>query len=115
MRQRPFEAGNLEAKHFETRVSTTHEARLDELREQDADLARQLAPRAATAPDAAELAAVADNLDTTIATAEPRQAKVLLRLLIRADSAALASRGWVRAGRALGYGVNLSRRFSAVA
>jgi site-specific DNA recombinase len=46
-------------------------------------LAEQLAPEAATAPDAAELAAVADNLETTIATAEPRQAKALLRLLIK--------------------------------
>jgi hypothetical protein len=59
------------------------EARLDALREQEADLADQLAPQAATSPDAAELAAVADNLETTIATAEPRQAKALLRLLIK--------------------------------
>jgi hypothetical protein len=55
------------------------EARLDALREQDAELAHQLAPQAPTSPDAAELAAVADNLETTIATAEPRQAKALLR------------------------------------
>ncbi len=57
--------------------------RLDALREQDADLAQQLAPQATTSPDAAELAAVADNLETTIATADPRQAKGLLRLLIK--------------------------------
>jgi hypothetical protein len=46
-------------------------------------LAQQLAPEAPTAPDAAELAANADNLETTIAAAEPRQAKALLRLLIK--------------------------------
>src|SRR6266498_3201235 len=40
-------------------------------------------PQATTSPDAAELAAVADNLETTIATADPRQAKGLLRLLIK--------------------------------
>jgi site-specific DNA recombinase len=77
-----FEAGDLDAKRFEARVSAL-EARLDALREQDADLARQLAPQAATAPDAAELAAVADDLETIIATADPRQAKALLRLLIK--------------------------------
>ena len=77
-----FEAGDLDATRFETRVSTL-EARLDALREQDADLAQQLAPQAATSPDAAELAAVADNLENTIASAEPRQAKALLRLLIK--------------------------------
>jgi hypothetical protein len=58
-------------------------ARLDALREQDADLAQQLGPQATTSPDAAELAAVADNLETTIATADPRQAKALLRPLIK--------------------------------
>jgi site-specific DNA recombinase len=77
-----FEAGDLEATRFKTRVSAL-EARLDALREQDAELAQQLAPEAATSPDTAELAAVADNLETTIASAEPRQAKALLRLLIK--------------------------------
>jgi hypothetical protein len=59
------------------------ETRVNALREQGTDLAQQLAPQAATSPDAAELAAVADNLETIIATAKPRQAKALLRLLIR--------------------------------
>ena len=77
-----FEAGHLDATRFETRVSAL-ETRLDALREQDAELAHQLAPQATTSPDAAELAAVADNLETTIATADPRQAKALLRLLIK--------------------------------
>jgi site-specific DNA recombinase len=77
-----FESGELDASRFEMRVSAL-EARLDTLREQDADLAHQLAPQAHTSPDPAELAAVADNLETTIATADPRQAKALLRLLIK--------------------------------
>jgi chromosome segregation ATPase len=77
-----FETGNLDATRFEKRVSAL-EARLDALREQDADLAEKLAPQAETSPDAADLAAVADSLETTIATAEPPQAKALLRLLIK--------------------------------
>jgi hypothetical protein len=77
-----FESGDLDTKRFEARVSAL-ETRLDALREQDADLAEKLAPQATTSPDAAELAAVADNLETTISTAEPRQAKALLRLLIK--------------------------------
>jgi chromosome segregation ATPase len=77
-----FEAGHLEATRFEQRVSAL-EARLDALREQDADLAGQIAPQGATSPEPADLAAVADNLETTIATADPRQAKALLRLLIK--------------------------------
>jgi site-specific DNA recombinase len=77
-----FEDGDLDAARFKTRVSAL-EARLDALREQDAQLAEQLAPQAATSPDRADLAAVADNLETTIATAEPQQAKALLRLLIK--------------------------------
>jgi Serine hydroxymethyltransferase len=39
--------------------------------------------RSPTSPDAAELAAFADKLEATIATAEPRQAKTLLGLLIK--------------------------------
>jgi site-specific DNA recombinase len=68
-----FETGDLDASRFEKRVSA-FETRLDGLREQDADLAEKLAPQATTSPDAADLAAVAANLETTIATAEPRQA-----------------------------------------
>lgn len=77
-----FENGDLAATRFEMRVSAL-ETRLDALREQEADLAEQLAPQAPTSPDAAELAAVAANLEATIATADPRQAKALLRLLIK--------------------------------
>ena len=77
-----LEAGDRDATRFESRVSAL-EARLEGLREQDADLASRLAPGAATSTDTAELPMVADNLETTIASAEPRQAKALLRLLIK--------------------------------
>jgi site-specific DNA recombinase len=77
-----FETGDLDAARFEKRVSTL-EARLDALRAQDAQLGQQLAPKGHTSPDAADLAGVADNLEATIATADPRQAKALLRLLIK--------------------------------
>jgi hypothetical protein len=41
------------------------------------------APEAATVPDNADLAAVVDQLERTIAEADPKQAKALLRLLIK--------------------------------
>jgi hypothetical protein len=77
-----FETGDLDAARFGKRVSAL-EARLDALRAQDAQLGQQLAPKGHTSPDAADLAGVADNLEATIATADPRQAKALLRLLIK--------------------------------
>jgi site-specific DNA recombinase len=77
-----FEAGSLHTKRFETRVSAL-EARLDALREKPAELAQQLAPQATTSPDTAKLAAVTDNLETTVAAADPRRAKALLRLLVK--------------------------------
>ena len=77
-----FEDGDLESGRFQTRVSAL-ETRIDALREQDAELAQQLAAEAATAPNSADLEAVADQLERTIAEAEPRQAKALLRLLIK--------------------------------
>jgi hypothetical protein len=73
-----FEDGDLDSGRFQTRVSA-----LDALREQDAELAQQLAPEAATAPDRADLEVVADRLERTIAEADPRRAKALLRLLIK--------------------------------
>jgi hypothetical protein len=57
--------------------------RLDALREQDAELAQQLATEATSAPDTADLEAVAKQLEHTIAEADPKQAKALLRLLIK--------------------------------
>jgi len=79
---RAFESGDLDSGRFQTRVSAL-ETRLDTLREQGAELARQLAQEAATPPDSADLEAVADQLERTIAEADPRQAKALLRLLIK--------------------------------
>jgi site-specific DNA recombinase len=79
---RAFEDGDLDSGRFQTRVSGL-ETRLDALREQDAELAQHLATEAATAPDSADLEAVADQLQRTIAEADPRQAKALLQLLIK--------------------------------
>ncbi len=75
---RAFEDGDL----VQTRVSAL-ETRLDALREQDADLAKQLGAEAATEPGSADLEAVADQLERTIAEADTKQAKALLRLLIK--------------------------------
>jgi site-specific DNA recombinase len=77
-----FEAGDLDASRFETRVSAL-EARLVALREQDDALAEQLASQAHTTPDRADLGAVATRLEDVIASGEPKQAKALLRLLIK--------------------------------
>ncbi len=77
-----FESGDLDSGRLQTRVSAL-ETRLDALREQDADLAQQLATEADTTPDSADLEAVADQLERTIADADPKQAKALLRLLIK--------------------------------
>src|SRR5262249_5352033 len=61
------ENDDLNVNRFEKRVSAL-ETRLEALREQHAELAAHLAPQAATSPDAPELAAVADNLDTLTPT-----------------------------------------------
>jgi hypothetical protein len=60
-----------------------HHTRLQVLRDQEANLAQTLAAHADTQPDTASLAALADQLDQLIATANPKQAKELLRLLIK--------------------------------
>jgi site-specific DNA recombinase len=77
-----FEDGDLDSGRFKARVSAL-ETRLDTLHEQDAELAQHLAAEADTAPDRADLEAVADQLESTIAEADPKQAKALLRLLIK--------------------------------
>ncbi|HWX43901.1 MAG TPA: hypothetical protein VNY52_01095 [Solirubrobacteraceae bacterium] len=51
--------------------------------EQAVDLLSRLTAHADTQPDTASLAALADQLDQLIATANPEQAKELLRLLIK--------------------------------
>jgi site-specific DNA recombinase len=80
--QDAFEHDSLDPARFAARVSAL-DARLIGLRGQEADLTAKLAPHADTAPDSAELTAVADHLDQTIATEDPQQAKALLRLLIK--------------------------------
>ncbi len=77
-----FETGSLEPARFHDRVFAL-DARLAALNEQEAELRRTFATRAHTAPDAAALAAVADQLERTIAETDPKQAKALLRLLIK--------------------------------
>jgi site-specific DNA recombinase len=76
-----FEQGKLAPEHCEQRLSRL-QARLDDLHGQKAELAASTPHEATQAPTAAELAAVADDLDRVIADAEPQKAKALLRLLI---------------------------------
>jgi hypothetical protein len=57
-------------------------ARLDDLRAQQTELADDGADEATHAPTAADLAAMADRLENVIAKGEPEQAKALLRVLI---------------------------------
>jgi len=77
-----FEQGDLDAKRFGTRVAAL-EVRLVGLRGQDLELAARLAAEAPTTPDAANLSAVADRLEHVIVTGDPKQAKALLRLLVK--------------------------------
>jgi site-specific DNA recombinase len=76
-----FEAGDLDPKRFDARVSAL-DASLEALSEQDHALAHDLATHVPTTADTAQLAAVADHLDQTIANGDPDQSKALLRLLI---------------------------------
>ena len=77
-----FESGDLDLKRFQTRVSAL-ESRLADLHEQDLDLAARVATEPPTSPDDANLAAVADRLEHLIADGDPKQAKALLRLLVK--------------------------------
>ena len=77
-----FEAGDLDAKRFQTRTVAL-ETRLADLHEQDLALAARLAPQAPTTPDAANLAAIADQLEDLVSTGDPKQTKALLRLLVK--------------------------------
>ena len=77
-----FEGGGLSAALCQERVDR-HRARLETLREQEADLARTLATQEHTPPDATALAGLADQLDQILATESPERAKELLRLLIK--------------------------------
>ncbi len=77
-----FEDAKLDPEVCQQRIAR-HHARLQALRDQEADLAQTLATHADTQPDTAHLAALADQLDQLIATANPEQAKELLRLLVK--------------------------------
>jgi site-specific DNA recombinase len=77
-----FETGDLNAKRFQTRTATL-ETRLTDLHEQDLTLAAQLAPQAPTTPDTANLTAVADQLEEVVGAGDAKEAKALLRLLIK--------------------------------
>ena len=77
-----FEQGDLDAKRFQTRVSAL-ESRLADLNGQDLDLAARAATEPPTAPDTANLAAVADQLERVVTDGDPKQAKALLRLLVK--------------------------------
>lgn len=76
-----FEQGRLSPERCEQRVSRLN-ARLDDLHAQQAELADDGADETAHAPTAADLAAVANQIENVIAKGEPEQAKALLRLLI---------------------------------
>jgi site-specific DNA recombinase len=77
-----FEDGSLSAADCQDRVRG-HRARLEALREQEADLAHSLGTQAHTPRDTAALAGLADQLDEIIANESPEQAKELLRLLVK--------------------------------
>ena len=76
-----FEQGKLSAERCEDRL-TRLQARLDDLRAQQAEMSLQAPHEATHALTAADLAAVADELEHVIAEAEPQKAKALLQLLI---------------------------------
>jgi site-specific DNA recombinase len=79
--QDAFEAGNLDPTRFNERLGAL-DVRLDALRGQDQAVARELSADIPTAPDAAALSAVADQLGRVIGAGDPDQAKALLRILI---------------------------------
>ena len=76
-----FEQGKLSPERCEDRL-TRLQVRLDDLRAQEAELSLQAPDEATRALTAAELAAVANHLETVIAETDPQKAKALLRLLI---------------------------------
>jgi site-specific DNA recombinase len=76
-----FEQGKLSPERCEERL-TRLQARLDDLRAQEAELAIQAPHEAAHAATPADLAEIADVLETVCAEGDPRKAKALLNLLI---------------------------------
>src|SRR5919197_6711930 len=72
-----FEQGTLSAERCDERLSRL-QARLDDLRGEQAELAAATPDEGTHAPTAVELAAIADQLDQLMTNAEPQQAKALL-------------------------------------
>jgi site-specific DNA recombinase len=76
-----FEQGQLSPERCEERLRRL-QARLDDLRAQEAELSLEAPHEATHSPTAADFAAIADDLEDIIAEADPQKAKALLRLLI---------------------------------
>jgi site-specific DNA recombinase len=77
-----FENGDLDAKRFQNRVDAL-QAKLDTLKDQDQQLAHELAAEAPNPPDTAELHATANALEDAIRQGNPEHTKALLRILIQ--------------------------------
>ena len=77
-----FEDGSLKPADCQDRIRG-HRARLETLREQEADLADSLGAQAHTPPDTAAIAGLADQLEDILTSESPQQAKELLRLLVK--------------------------------
>jgi len=76
-----FEQGKLSPERCEDRL-TRLQARLDDLRAQEAELSLQAPDEATHALTAALVAEVADHLESVVDEGDPQKAKALLRLLI---------------------------------
>jgi len=93
-----FETGDLSAALCQERVRGLRD-RLETLHGHEADLTRQLARDGDTAPDAADLSDLADEIEAIVVTESPEQAKKLLRHLIkeiRVHSRLEPATSWVR-------------------
>jgi site-specific DNA recombinase len=77
-----FEQGKLSPERCDERL-TRLQARLEDLRAQQAELAPSTRDEARHGPTPADLAAVADQLERVLAEGEPQKTKALLRLLIQ--------------------------------
>jgi exonuclease VII small subunit len=76
-----FEHGKLSAERCEDRLVRL-QARLDDLHAQEAELLAQAPHEAAHTPIAADLAQIADIIETVTTEGDPPKTKALLRLLI---------------------------------
>jgi hypothetical protein len=77
-----FEQGKLSAERCDERLSRL-QARLEDLRAQEAELAPPSSHEPGHAPTPADLTALADQLEHVLAEGEPQNAKALLRLMIQ--------------------------------